>query len=934
MACHNAKSASGGLDLTTDAGRFRKSAKAVAVVPGKPDASELLRRLDAQGSKPSMPLGAKPLPAAERKVLEQWVRASGKLAGTLKARVHWAWTPPVRPAVPVVAGDTWSRNPIDRFLLVRMRREGLRPNPDADRTTLLRRVTYDLTGLPPTPDETDAFLADKRPDAYERVVDRLLASPRYGERMALPWLDAARYADSNGFQQDGDTYQYVWRDWVVRAFNANMPFDQFTVEQLAGDLLPSPTLDQQVATAFNRNHMLNGEGGAIPEEQRHVILFDRVNTTATTWMGLTVACAQCHDHKYDPISHRDYYRFMALFNNVPESGVPPGGGQYRIADPAIAAGTADEMAAIAKLEDERDAAKRKLADAVAAKLAGQGKSLANALLADPAKTVVLGPWTISPVRQGADFNAAFETAWPADTAFAPLETSPDGTPSVELKAISQVGNASVLLQRTLNASVDTAVEMRFGSDDGIKVWIDGHLVVRNPTNRAALLGQESARWLLKAGARHVLRMQITNGGGAAGYAFEMRQALRTEIEARSLAKLAAGEQDRGADALLGVFVDGPDLDALRTVVRDTENRISAARTALPRVMVMSDAQPRTTRILDRGEYLQPRAPVTAGLPSLFGGEPLKNRLDFARWVVRSDNPLTARVQVNRYWQLFFGTGLSRTAENFGTLGEAPSHPELLDWLATEFAWDWDIKRIHRLIVTSSAYRQSSTVRPEHLAKDPANRLLARSPRLRIASFFLRDTALMVSGLLDPKIGGKPVYPYQPQGIWDGLAITKERDFTYPQSTGSDLWRRSLYTFWRRTAAPGNMFDTASRQQCTVNQPRTSTPLHALTTLNDITWTESSRVLAERSWKEAGGPRGAIVRMTRRILGRVPTAAEQKDLLSLYGKSLSYFVRNPKERDQFLASGVAPAPSTPRTETAALAQVALALLNLDEAVTRE
>ncbi|MFM7322318.1 MAG: DUF1553 domain-containing protein [Armatimonadota bacterium] len=934
VKCHNARSASGGLDLTTDAARRRRAATAVAVVPGNSGRSELIRRLEAEGSKPSMPLGEKPLSAAEKTALAAWIDAGGRLAGTLGARVHWAWEAPRRPAVPTVPGDTWSRTPIDRFLMKRMRAEGLRPNPDADRVTLIRRVTLDLIGLPPTPEEIDAFLADTRPGAYERVVDRLLASPHYGERMVLPWLDAARYADSNGFQQDGDTYQYVWRDQVVRALNANQPFDQFTIEQLAGDLLPGATLDQQVASAFNRNHMLNGEGGAIPEEQRNVLLFDRVNTTATTWLGVSLACAQCHDHKYDPFTQRDYYRFLAFFNRVPESGVPPGGGQYRIADPAIAAGTADEMAAIAKIERDRDEAKRVLASTVNAKLSSQRKSLAAALIADPRVTVAAGPWTISEVRGAADFNAAFETAWTETIAFSPFETAPDGTASVEIPAISQRNNSSVLIQRTLVASTDTAAELRFGSDDGIKVWIDGHLVVRNAVNRAALLGQESARWLLKAGTTHTVRIQITNGGGTAGYAFELRQAPRSTTEDQALRAIASGGESSGADALLGAFVDGPDLDPLRARVRDAENRISMAKTALPRVMVMSDAQARTTRILARGDYLQPRDPVTPGAPGLLGGNALENRLELARWLVRSDHPLVARVQVNRYWQLFFGTGLFKTTENLGTLGEPPSHPELLDWLATEFAWDWDVKRIHRLIVSSSAYRQSSTVRPEVLKADPANRLLARSPRMRLPSPLLRDLALSASGLLDKRIGGKPVYPYQPAGIWDGLAITKERDFTYPQSTGNDLWRRSLYTFWRRTAAPGNLFDTAARQQCTVNQSRTSTPLHALTTLNDVTWTEASRVLAARSLSETTNPREAIGRMTRRVLGRRPAAAESDALLRIYAKALAHYARTPADTDALLRAGAAPAPTTNRAETAAMAQVALALLNLDEAITRE
>jgi len=755
VSCHGASQQGGGLRLDSRAALLKGGVGGAAAVPGRAKDSLLVKRVKgAHGGLPRMPLGFAPLTDAQVAALERWVDAGAPWPEGGTTSKHWAYVPPKRPAVPKVKNAAWVRNPIDAFVLARLEKEGLKPSPQADRVTLLRRLSLDLIGLPPTPAEVDAFLADTRPDAYERQVDRLLASPHYGERMALPWLDAARYADSNGFQQDGDNHQWVWRDWVVRALNANMPFDRFTVEQLAGDLLPNATLDQKIASGFNRNHLLNGEGGAIAEEQRHVILFDRVDVTATNWLGSTVACAQCHDHKYDPTTQRDYYRLLAFFNNVPESGVPSGGGQYRIADPWVYAGTPAQRATAAAREAEAAAAE------------ARAKRL--------------------------------------------------GTPEAQARA-------------------------------------------------------EAAR--------------------------------------------------RARDEY---------------------------RATTPRAMVMSDARPRPTRLLARGDYRgatgEPLAPgVPDFLPPLWpaaGEDRTANRLDLAWWLVSPEHPLTARVQVNRHWQLFFGAGLVRTSEDFGLQGEKPSHPELLDWLAVEFrdgGGGWDVKRLHRLIVTSATYRQSSRGTPALRARDPENRLLARAARFRLPSPLLRDVALATGGLLDRRIGGKPVYPYQPKTIWDGLSITKERDFTYPQSTGRDLYRRSLYTFWRRTVAPANMFDTSARQTCVVRRPVTSTPLHALTTMNDPTWVEAGRALAERVLTEpkVSGDDARLVDAFRRVCARRPTPEEVAVLRRTLARARTAYRADPKAAASLLAVGASPRDTRlDAAEHAAWATVCHALFNLDEALTRE
>lgn len=741
------------------------------VIPSQPDESELVRRILSADSKEVMPppKSNRKLTNEQKEILRRWVAEGAKFEG------HWAFIAPIRLPVPEIKGVT---HPVDAFIRQRLLPANLTPAPEADRATLLRRVTLDLTGLPPTVEELDAYLNDRSPNAYEKVVDRLLASKHYGERMALPWLDAARYADSNGFQQDGDTFQWVWRDWVVKALNDNMPFDRFTIEQLAGDLLPNPTLEQKIATGFNRNHLVNGEGGAIAEEQRFNILFDRVDVTATNWLGLTMACAQCHDHKYDPITKGDYYSLLAGFNNVSESG---GAGnqssKMRVSPPFIEAPTQEQKVIITSLEK-------------------------------------------------------------------------------------------------------IAADLRSAQAEKLKLW---QLRVKEDKNMTDILKDPA-----KA---------------------------KSHFEEKVEPKLAA-------------------------LVKAAENEAKAYRAdEIPKIMVMADDKPRETHILDRGEYLKKKEKVSFAVPTFLPSLPKdapKNRLGLALWLVSKEHPLTARVAVNRAWQTFFGTGLVKTTEDFGVQGDVPVQQELLDWLAVEFRESgWDMKRLHRLIVTSSTYKQSSRVSTHALAQDPENRLYARFPRVRLPAMLLRDVALAASGLLDSRVGGKPVYPYQPDGIWEPLAITKERDFTYPASTGRDLHRRSLYTFWRRTIGPANMFDASSRQVCKVKPSVTNTPLHALTTLNDPTWTEAARVLAEKAIKSSTETNARLTFAFRRILSRPPSPAETKVLRQMLDEQSAIYRTDKEAAKKLLAIGstLTDGKIDP-TEHATWTNLCLAILNLDESLTRE
>jgi mono/diheme cytochrome c family protein len=949
------------------------------IVPGQPAKSEVIRRLLSTDPDEQMPPpdSNRTLTAAQKELLRRWVAEGAKFEG------HWAFEPLERPVVPAVRGQKSEvRNPIDNFVRAKLQREKLSPSPEAPRETLIRRVTLDLTGLPPTPAEVDAFLADKKSGAYERLVDRLLASPHYGERMALPWLDAARYADSNGFQQDGDTHQYVWRDWVVKALNENMPFDQFTIEQLAGDLLTNATVEQKIATAFNRNHMLNGEGGAIAEEQRNNVVFDRVDTTATTWLGLTVACAQCHDHKYDPITQRDYYRMFAYFNNVPESGVPSGSGQYRIADPSLMHGTEAQLAKLKALEEAASAA-RAIVEKIqrspesataqntweATALAGTNTFWSNLAAIDLKSK---GGATIDRLRDDSilvsgknpdqdTYTLVLTNSLSTITGLR-LETIPDGRFPTGGAGRADSGNA-VITDFTASVGGKKISFQRASADFTQKgfspanVFDDdknsGWAFVPDTASPHALILQTASQIEIQPGApltivldfqfkkppRHTLgrfRLSATtnvNPTGRAPLSSNLLAILKTPGEAR---------KTNDAKLLREFFLTNSPPAALlaaREAAAAAKKEHDDYRAKLPRVMVMSDARPRQTKLLDRGNYEQPREPVTSGPPAFLPPLPADaptNRLGLARWLVSAEQPLTARVIVNRQWQTFFGMGLVKTSEDFGVQSESPIHRELLDWLAAEFREDgWNMKHLHRLIVTSATYRQSSRVTPEMRERDPENRLFARGARFRLPAMFIRDQALATSGLLVTKLGGKPVYPYQPKGIWDSLAITKERDFTYPQSKGEDLYRRSLYTFWRRTVAPANMFDSAMRNVCQVRLGQTSTPLHALATLNDPTFIEAARALAEHTLRDGGTKSDARLAFAfRRVLARHPDKNEAKLLRASLDKQLDKFRADQKAAEKFLTTGSSPRDTKlDAVEHAAYAAVCLGILNLDEALTK-
>ena len=803
--CHGQDAGKRQADLRLD--HSETALEAGVISPGNAAESQLIARINSTDPKQQMPppKSNRKVSVEQRKLLERWIDEGAKYSK------HWAYIAPVRPPQPLVKQADWVRTPIDRFVLAKLEAEELAPSPEADKATLIKRLHVDLLGLPPTTAQVDAFVADTDPLAYEKLVEQLLNSEHYGERMALSWLDAARYADSNGFQQDGDTWQWIWRDWVVKALNENMPFDQFTIWQLAGDLLPGATNEQKIASAFNRNHLLNGEGGAIAEEQRFNNLFDRIDTTATTWLGLTMACAQCHDHKYDPVTQVEYYSLMDAFNRVPETGTP----QFM--------------------------SKR--------------------------------------IRVGAPF----------------LELPTDENK----QKFAEYDTRLAILDKQVSTIVDSAFEG----------WRLG-LAADGESSDGKELSEAIVALLKKPEAERSEEDKM-----------KLDQELRKHFD----------------DKVRKSVNDKFPVIAEATAVRSDYNNYRGDQ--LPRVMIMSDDKPRESFVLSRGEYLKPTDKVTfntpAFLPPLSGDAP-RNRLGLAQWLMSPDHPLTARVQINRMWQNLFGLGIVKTTEDFGVQSEYPIHLDLLDWLAVEFRESgWNMKGIQRIILNSATYRQSSRLSPALKARDIENRLYARASRFRMPSMVLRDWSLSAAQLLDKSIAGAPVYPYQPDAIWESLAITKERDFTYPDSSGKDLYRRSLYTFWRRTVGPANMFDASNRQTCRVRPSMTSTPLHALTTLNDPTWVEAARVLAEHSLHHSHDATAQLTFAFRQILIRSPTEKDLGHLQSALQKQLNFYTQDPAAALAFVETGKAARDKTlDVVNHAALSAVCLTIMNLDEAITRE
>jgi hypothetical protein len=955
------------------------------IVPGKAEASEIIKRILSEDEDEQMPprKGGKRVRPEQLAILKRWISEGAEYQG------HWSFSPVQRPSVPSAS----TSNPIDAFIRVRLDAAGLKPSPAADKGTLLRRLSLDLTGLPPTPAELDAFLSDSSPKAYEAAVDRLLESPHFGEQMALQWLDFARYADSNGFQSDGSRQMSIWRDWVIGAFNGNMPFNQFTVEQLAGDLLPNATTDQLIATGFNRNHRLNGEGGRIEAEWFVETVIDRVETTGSTWLGLTVGCARCHDHKFDPLSQKEFYQLFAFFNSCEETGVL-GGDQFTVNTKPVLQFPAPEHIAKRAEFDQKIATAQKALEEAKAKDAQAQKTRESRLLASAPNWTPLVPQHLES-KQGSQLTADAEGVvlaggnHPAtDTYIVGAETElteitglrleliPD--PRLPSKGAGRHGNGNPVLseirvsatnrqdgsQRDLElqgASADFSQkgwDVAGAIDANLKTGWAIHPEVQKP--HAAFFRLKDPL-KLPNGAALTVQLDQQYGSGALLGKFRLSvtgspipEAAPEEI--LTIVKTPASKRTEAQRKQLAEYYKSAGVGSAEASAKTKLDEIMKAKNAfertVPSVMVMQErAEPRQATLLVRGQYDQPGEPVQRGipaaLPSLPQGAPV-NRLGLAQWIVSENNPLTARVWVNRAWEKFFGLGIVKSSENFGSQSDWPSHPELLDWLAAEFmrpsvgmsvagkpAQAWDMKALLKLIVLSETYQQSSKVTPALLEKDPDNRLLARGPRSRLSGEILRDSALSVSGLLAPKLGGPSVRPYMPKGVWDETSVYGDL-LRYQEGKGDDLYRRTLYTIWKRTAAPPSalLFDAPNREVCTVKRSRTNTPLQALSLLNEITFVEAARKFAERILVEGGAtPEERIRWAFRCVTCRAPESSELAVLVKGLEQQIERFQNNPESAKQLLAVGASPARKDLSVEQlAAYTLSANVLLNLDEFIT--
>lgn len=955
------------LDDEADAKRDREGHPVIA--PGKGSASKLLKRLITEDPDERMPppeLG-RTIPAETIVKIRQWIDEGAQWGR------HWALTPIARPELPLPG-----EHPVDSFITNRLEAAGLNPTPRAAKTTLIRRLHLDLTGLPPSPENVAAFLADKRPRAWRDLVRQVIAKEAYGERMAWNWLDASRYADSNGYQGDMERTMWPWRDWVVKAFNENMPWDQFTEWQLAGDLLPEASFEQKLATGFNRNHMINGEGGRIPEENRVDYVLDMTETMGTIWLGLTFNCSRCHDHKFDPLTQQDYYSLSAFFNQTPVTG----SGRSPQTAPVLKAPSAEQLKGLATLRakiKEMEAATAKRVQGLAKLQAGWEQAML-AKNAGGAAWELLKPTAAKATTQTLTIQkdksvlVGGKTKPKNDTYTLTTTAGGQAVTGFRLEALKHKSLTKGGLSRSSSANfvltgfevrVDNGKPLKFASakatfeqgglkvagafdgkkESGWAVW-DGRVVDREHTAVFALEqpvdlpAGSKLTFTLRHDSKHAEHLlgcfrlsltkdkepALTDGSIRLMAALKLSPAKRTKEQA-SLIAIA----HRARDKAYGVA---------RDKVSSQKDKLAKLDRQAPRVMVMEDmAKPRDTFILTRGIYNKPGPKVSAGVPVSLRAFPKgapKNRAGLAKWLTAKDNPLMARVTVNRLWSMFFGIGIVKTAEDFGVQGEFPKHPELLDWLAAEFIESgWDVKHLLELILTSETYQRSSQVTPELLEQDPENRLLARGARYRMPSWMIRDQALAASGLLNDTIGGAPVNVYQPAGIWEEATFGKKK---YVQDHGDKLYRRSLYIFWRRIVGPTMFFDSAARQICEVKTPRTNTPLHALATLNDTTYVEAARATAERIFKATGskaGDAGRLRQAYRLVLAREPDKTELRVWQAGLERARRQFANDADAAIELLKVGESKRDeSLDPVEHAALTAVCLGILNLDEALNRE
>ncbi|MBX7135447.1 MAG: PSD1 and planctomycete cytochrome C domain-containing protein [Fimbriimonadaceae bacterium] len=927
--CHgpDAGTVAAGLRLDTFEGATKDRGGKQAIVPGKPAESRLIIKINHDNEDLRMPppdAGLKPLTDQQKETLRAWIAEGGKY------EKHWSLVPPSKPALPEVSNPKWARNPIDQFVLARLDEEGLKPEAEADKETLISRVSLSLTGLPPEPQEIEKFLADKSPNAYEKMVDRYLASPRYGEHQARYWLDAVRYGDTHGLHLDNERAIYPYRDWVIKALNRDLPFDQFTVWQMAGDMLPNPTNEQRVATGYIRMNPTTNEGGAIEAEFLAKNTFDRVDTTSTVFLGMTVACARCHDHKYDPIKQKDYYSLYAFFNSTADS---PLDGNDRIPAPVVRVTTPDDEAQIAAWDKEiaKLVASVKTADALAW------------LKSDWRPVLQTSGWEVSPAYGGKDFDEAFAKVFPAEPgapAGEPVAWKPLGLKvGTALANVVAKENAAGYVRGVLKSSVAQEFPIQVSSDDGIKIWINGQLAHENKVLRG--IGPvDQVKLKLVAGDNQIV-LKVVNSGGPDGLLLTFGNADSERIDKiYTIWNDPAKAKDQKPEELAKLYLEvgTPTAAALRYRAVLAERNAFVA--GLPQTLVAEELpKPREAFVLRRGEYNLPTDKVSRALPPALGelpkGAPV-NRLGLAEWLISKDNPLVSRVFVNRVWQQHFGNGIVKTAEDFGSQGEWPVNPELLDYLAVTFRdQGWSIKKLHRLIVTSATFRQRSSADKGKLAKDPENRLTSRGPRFRLDAEVLRDRALAASGLLIEKIGGPGFRPYQPDGLWEAIAFQESNTARYAKESGPGIYRRSLYMFWKRTSPHPIMlsFDAPMRESCSVRRSRTNTPLQALVTLNEPAFLEASRALAQRVIDEETKDDQRLSLTFMLTVGREPTHKER----ALLGEALTRyrvrFLANPSDAEEMLRVGDSKrATRIPAPEHAAWMLICSTLMNTDEFLT--
>ncbi|QDT54090.1 Planctomycete cytochrome C [Caulifigura coniformis] len=954
-----------------------------AIVPGRPEDSEILRRIMSDDPDELMPPPAshrKPLSRKERETLHRWI-AEGAVWGR-----HWAFERPVRPAVPAGA-----KHPIDAFVSAQLKEQGLKLSKPASRATLIRRLSFDLTGLPPGRADLQSFVADDSEEAEARLVDRLFKSPHYGERMAMWWLDAARYSDTDGFQADATRTNWPWRDWVIQSFNANKRFDQFTIEQFAGDLLPDAAPEQILATCFHRNHMTNGEGGRDPEESRIDYVIDRVNTTGTVWLGLTLGCTQCHSHKFDPISHQDYYSLFAFFDSIDEDGKAGTAAKpYLKFKSPLAQRAVEEAQRVVSARTPIVEAARQRADAefqgwLASEVAAVQKdgfqpwrpltpnlleSIEGTRLSMEADGVIQAS---GPNPRQDDYRLLATSSLPRITGLRlevfPHSLNTDGKLSrgasgefiltdVKLQ-VRQAGRSEIrdIDLESAVADVERDVKGRnYGKivdtldDDPRNGWTtESH----DPKSRHVAVFALKEPLVLQADEELIFVMlhRSTSGDANIGrfrvsVTDQPGEAVRS-LNAMPLEQLAAaGVNDPATiesglhDRLFEQFlVDHAEYQKAKTLLDGAKQQLRSVQKSSGElnVMVLAErAEPRPTYILERGVWDKKGQEVGRAVPAAVLDRPpeqVRTRLDLAKWIVDRENPLTARVVVNHLWQLCFGAGLVRTSEDFGLQGEFPTHPDLLDWLAVELVESgWDLQHVLRLIVTSETYQQDCRVSAELWKLDPENRFLARGARFRLPSWMIRDAALTSSGLLNPALGGPPVFPYQPEGVWAENTMGR---FGYEPSQGPAQFRRTVYAFWRRSSAPTFLFDTAQRRVCEVRARQTNTPLQALTLLNDATQLEASREVARRAIESSPQPGERLQFLFESIVSRVPSAAEAALLAAQLRTAEAAYRDEPGEAAKLLDFGQSDLDSSGNgAELAAYMVVASLVFNLDEAITHE